>query len=84
MPKITKVLNGKGINVSQKRVAKRMRLLGLRIIAVKKYNHAGKSNPDDTKDYLNLLEQAFLRKNQVKNGLEILLIFILKRLDGRI
>ena len=59
LPKITKVLNGKGINVSQKRGAKRMRILGLRSIVIKKYNHAGKSNTDDTKEYPNLLEQDF-------------------------
>ena len=58
-PKITKLLNSKGINVSQKRIAKRMRFLGLRSIVIKKYNHAGKSNTDDTKEYLNLLEQDF-------------------------
>ena len=58
-PKITKVLNSNGINVSQKIVAKRMRLLGLRSIVIKKYNHAGKSNADDTKEYINLLEQDF-------------------------
>ena len=36
-----------------------MRLLGLRSIVIKKYNHAGKSNADDTKEYINLLEQDF-------------------------
>ena len=37
-PKITKVLNSQGIKVSQKRVARRMRELGLRSIIVKKFN----------------------------------------------
>ena len=41
-PKITKVLNSKGMKASQKRVARRMRKLGLRSIVVKKYNHNGK------------------------------------------
>lgn len=36
-----------------------MRLLGLRSIVIKKYNHSGKSNTDDTKEYINLLEQDF-------------------------
>ena len=44
-PKITKVLNNQGIKVSQKRVARRMKFLGLRSIIVKKFNHAGKSIP---------------------------------------
>ena len=36
-----------------------MRLLGLRSIIIKKYNYAGKSNTDNAKEYLNLLEQDF-------------------------
>ena len=58
-PKITKILNNGGIKVSQKRVARRMKLLGLRSIIVKKYNHAGISKTDDKKEYLNLIEQDF-------------------------
>lgn len=58
-PKITKVLNEKGLKVSQKRVARRMKLLGLRSITVKKYNHSGSSKTDDKKEYPNLLEQNF-------------------------
>lgn len=58
-PKITKKLNEQGINVSQKRVARRMKFLGIRSITVKKYNHAGTSKNDETKEYPNLLEQDF-------------------------
>ena len=58
-PKIARQLNNEGIKVSQKRVAKRMKILGLRSITVKKFNHAGKSNTDSTKEYPNLLEQDF-------------------------
>ncbi len=58
-PKITKVLNRKGVKVSQKRVARRMKKLGLRSIIVKKYNHASSSKSDETKEYSNLLKQAF-------------------------
>ncbi len=58
-PKITKVLNRKGIKVSQKRVARRMKKLGLRSISVKKYNHASSSKSDETKEYPNLLKQDF-------------------------
>ena len=54
-----KVLESKGINVSQKRVSRRMKFLGLRSIIIKKFNHAGKSNTDNTKEYPNLLEQDF-------------------------
>ena len=58
-PKITKLLNDEGNNVSQKRVARRMKFLGLRSIVVKKYNHSSTSKTDDTKEYPNLLEQNF-------------------------
>ena len=58
-PKIKKVLESKGIKVSQKRVARRMKFLELRSIVIKKYNHAGASKTNDTKEYPNLLEQEF-------------------------
>lgn len=58
-PKITKVLNNQGIIVSQKRVARRMKFLGLRSITIKKYNHASSTKSDDTKEYKNLIEQDF-------------------------
>ena len=58
-PKITKILKNKGINVSQKRVARRMKFLGLRSIVIKKFNHTGNSKTDNTKEYPNLLEQDF-------------------------
>ena len=58
-PKITKQLKNEGIKVSQKRVARRMKILGLRSIVVKKYNHASSSKTDSTKEYSNLLEQNF-------------------------
>lgn len=61
-PKITKKLQEDGLKVSQKRVARRMKFLGLRSIIVKKYNHAGNSKIDNTKEYPNLLEQDFFAK----------------------
>ena len=57
-PKITKILNQQGIKVSQKRVARRMKVLGLKSIIVKKYNHNGNKKVDDT-NKKNLLEQNF-------------------------
>ena len=57
-PKITKILNQQGIKVSQKRVARRMKILGLKSIIVKKYNHNGNKKVDDT-NKKNLLEQNF-------------------------
>ena len=36
-----------------------MKFLGLRSIIVKKYNHAGNSKTDNTKEYQNLIEQDF-------------------------
>ena len=61
-----------------------MKILGLRSIVVKKYNHAGSSKTDNTKEYPNFLEQNFLRISQVRNGLEILHIFTLMKQDGHI
>ena len=52
------MLNKEGIKVSQKRVARRMKILGLRSITVKKYNHNGNKKEDD-KNKENLLEQNF-------------------------
>ena len=57
-PKITKILNKQGIKVSQKRVARRMKILGLRSIVVKKFNHNGNKKVDDTNKE-NLLAQNF-------------------------
>lgn len=48
------------MKVSQKRVARRMKFIGLRSITVKKFNHSGRSKMDDTKEYANLLKQNFL------------------------
>ena len=36
-----------------------MKIIGLRSITIKKYNHAGSSKTDETKDYKNLLKQEF-------------------------
>jgi len=58
-PKITKKLNKQGLNVSQNRVARRMKFLKLRSIVVKKYNHLGSSKNDNSKEYPNILEQDF-------------------------
>jgi len=57
-PKITATLNKHGIRVSQKRVARRMRILGIKSIVVKKYNHAGKKT-DNNPNRVNLLNQEF-------------------------
>lgn len=57
-PKITKILNKQGIKVSQKRVARRMKVLGIKSITVKKFNHNGNKKIDD-KNKKNLLEQNF-------------------------
>ena len=58
-PKITKVLKNNGMIVSQKRVARRMKKIGIRSIIIKKYNHSGNFKIDNTKEYPNLLEQDF-------------------------
>ncbi|MEG2230351.1 MAG: IS3 family transposase, partial [Bacilli bacterium] len=58
-PKITKALNNQDYKISQKRVARRMKILGLRSITVKKFNHSGNSKADNSKEYPNLLNQNF-------------------------
>lgn len=57
-PKITKILRKQGMEVSQKRVAKRMKALGIKSIIVKKFNHNGNKKVDDTNKE-NLLAQNF-------------------------
>ena len=57
-PKITNILKKQGIQVSQKRVARRMKVLGIKSIIVKKFNHNGNKKVDDTNKE-NLLEQNF-------------------------
>lgn len=58
-PKITAVLRKNGFIVSQKRVGRRMKSLGLRSITIKKFNHASTSKCDEKKEYPNLLKQEF-------------------------
>ena len=57
-PKITKILKKQGMQVSQKRVARRMKALGIKSIIVKKFNHSGNKKVDDTNKE-NLLAQNF-------------------------
>ena len=57
-PKIAKVLNNKGIKVSQKRAARMMKKIGLRSIIVKRFNHSVSKKVDE-KNKENLLAQDF-------------------------
>ena len=47
-PKIAQMLQKQGMQVSQKRVARRMKFLGIKSIIVKKFNHNGSKKVDDT------------------------------------
>ncbi len=58
-PKIQKMLEKRGIKASQKRVARRMKKMGMRSITVKKYKPSGSKGKVDDKDKSNLLEQNF-------------------------
>lgn len=61
-PKIKKELEKDGIKVSQKRVARRMKILGIRPVIVRKYNPGpAKGKVDDT-NKPNLLNQEFKAK----------------------
>ena len=83
-PKIAKVLNNQGIKVSQKRVARRMKALGIKSIIVKKYNHNGNKKVDDTNKE-NLLDQNFkAEKPREKWVRDITYIYIQKKQDGHI
>lgn len=58
-PKITKVLASKGMFVSQKRVAKRMKSLGIKSIVIGKRKPCSYYKCDNSKSYPNLLNQDF-------------------------
>ena len=58
-PKIQKILEKRGIKASQKRVARRMKKMGLRSIVVKKYRPSGNKGKVDDTNKPNLLEQNF-------------------------
>ena len=57
------MLKNEGNKVSQKRVARRMKIMNLRSITIKKYNHAVNKKSNNTKDCPNLLEQDFFAEN---------------------
>lgn len=61
-PKIQKILEKRGIKASQKRIARRMKKMGLRSITVKKYKPSESKGKVDDKDKRNLLEQNFKAK----------------------
>ena len=58
-PKIQKMLEKRGIKASQKRVARRMKKMGLRSIVVKKYRARGSKGKVDDRNKPNLLKQNF-------------------------
>ena len=51
-PKIQKALEKRGIRASQKRVARRMKKMGLKSIIVKKYRTSGSKGKVDDTDFL--------------------------------
>ena len=58
-PKIKKELEKEGITVSQKRVARRMKILGIRSIIVKKYKPGPANSKVDDTNKPHLLNQEF-------------------------
>ena len=83
-PKITKQLNNGGMKVSQKRVARRMKLLGFKSITVKNIIMQEIQKQIMLRNIKIFWNKTFMLKKQVKNGLEVLLIFILKKPVGLI
>ena len=61
-PKIQKELEKEGIKVSQKRVARRMKILGIRSVIVRKYNPGPAKSKVDSTNKPNLLKQEFKAK----------------------
>ena len=58
-PKIQKILEKRGIKASQKRVARRMKKMGLKSITVKKFKPSGSKGKVDDTNKPNLLAQNF-------------------------
>lgn len=58
-PKIQKILEKRGIKASQKRVARRMKKMGLKSITVKKFKPSGRKGKVDDTNKPNLLAQNF-------------------------
>ena len=67
-PKIQKVLEKRGIKVSQKRVARRMKEMGLKSVIVKKFKPSGSKGKVDDTNKPNLLEQNF-KANKLREKL---------------
>lgn len=81
-PKIHHELLENGWHVSLKRVQRRMALLGIHSIVIKKYRHFSDNKPVTEKE--NILKQDFTATGINQNGAQILLISILKKMDGHI
>ena len=62
-PKIKKELEKDGIKVSQKRVARRMKILGIKSVIIKKYNPGPTKRKVDDTNKPNLLKQEFKAKH---------------------
>ena len=62
-PKIKKELEKYGIKVSQKRVARRMKILDIKSVIIKKYNPGPAKNKVDDTNKPNLLKQEFKAKH---------------------
>ena len=83
-PKIQKILEKRGIKASQKRVARRMKKMGLKSITVKKFKPSGSKGKVDDTNKPNLLAQNLRQKDYEKKWYQILHIFTQKKKDGRI
>ena len=67
-PKIQKMLEKRGIIASQKRVARRMKKMGLKSVIVKKYRPSGSKGKVDNTNKPNLLDQNF-KANKLREKL---------------
>ena len=84
-PKIQKALEKRGIRASQKRVARRMKKMGLKSIIVKKYRPSGsKGKVDDTTNKPNLLAQNFKAEGLREKLVSDITYIYTKKKAGRI
>lgn len=83
-PKIQKILEKRGIKVSQKRVARRMKKMGLKSITIKKFRPSGSKGKVDDTNKPNLLKQNFKAEGLREKWYQTSHIFIQKKKDGRI
>ena len=84
LPKVQKALEKRGIKASQKRVARRMKKMGLKSIIVKKYRPSGSKGKVDDTNKPNLLAQNFKAEGLREKLVSDITYIYTKKKAGRI